>query len=106
VSKFFVVLSLVVLLTVVLVPSAAAGGPGGGNNQGWFQKARTSLQNGTQRAFFNSGKAVRTGVPGVGGNDFTTSQGRAAFKAPNLGGSRAYNAAANAFTNAMRANSQ
>jgi hypothetical protein len=95
------VLSIVLaaVLVSLLAPVAFAGDPPGG----WFQRARnavTGTQTQAQKTFFNSGKAVQTGVPGVRANDLTTSQGRAAFRAPKLGASQWYS---NAATNAVNA---
>ena len=78
-KKLVLSIVLVAVLVSLLAPVAFAGGPPG--NQGWFQRARNavSTQTQAQKTFFNSGKAVQTGVPGVRANDLTSAEGRAAF---------------------------
>ena len=85
-KKLVFAMVLVAVLVSVLAPVCLADGPGG-NNQGWWQKAKSAISpnSGQQRAFFKSGSAVRTGVPGIRANDLTSAEGRAAFRAPNLG---------------------
>ncbi len=113
--RFILIAVLVAVLASVFAPVAFAGCPGGncgggqGGGQGWFQKAKAAFSpnNTQQQRFFSSNNAVRTGVPGVRANDLTTSEGRAAFQAPNLGASQWYkdlsssaiNAAQSAYNN-------
>ena len=93
-----VVLSIVLLsiMLSLLAPVAFAGGPPNGGD--WLKKAKSWLNSGqtqAQRSFFANGDAARTGVPGIRANDFTSAEGRAAFRAPNLGASQWYKDAAN-----------
>jgi hypothetical protein len=108
-----VVLSVVLvsLLVSLLAPVAAAQGPNDnqGGQRGWLAKVKRGFhpQNAQQRTFFNGQNSVRTGIPGVRGNDLTTAEGRAAFQAPKLGASQWYqnlsssalNAAQSAYNN-------
>ena len=111
-KKLVFALVLVAVLVSVLVPVCLAGGPNdnqGGGQQGWFAKVKRGFhpQNAQQRTFFNGQNSVRTGIPGVRGNDLTTSEGRSAFQAPKLGASQWYkdlsssaiNAAQSAYNN-------
>jgi hypothetical protein len=100
VKKLVLSIVLAAVLVSLRAPAASAGGPPGG----WFQRARNavSTQTQAQKAFFNSGKAVQTGVPGVRANDLTSAEGRAAFRAPNLGASQWYSNVANGAVNAAQ----
>jgi hypothetical protein len=105
VKKLVLSIALAAVLVSLLAPIAFAGSPPNGGNQGWFQRARnavTSTQTQAQKTFFESGKAVQTGVPGVRANDLTSAEGRAAFRAPNLGASQWYSNAANRAINAAQ----
>jgi len=94
VKKLVFALVLVSLLVSVLAPVCLAGGPNDnqGGQRGWLAKVKRGFhpQNAQQRTFFNGQNSVRTGIPGVRGNDLTTSEGRSAFHAPRLGASQWY----------------
>jgi hypothetical protein len=104
VKKLVLSIVLAAVLVSLLAPVVFAGGPPNGGNQGWFQRARNavSTQTQAQKTFFNSGKAVQTGVPGVRANDLTSAEGRAAFRAPKLGASQWYNNVATSAINAAQ----
>jgi len=103
VKKLVFAMVLVAVLVSVLAPVCLADGPGG-NNQGWWQKAKSAISpnSGQQRAFFKSGSAVRTGVPGIRANDLTSAEGRSIFQPARTGASRWYNNAANSAMNAAQ----
>jgi hypothetical protein len=103
VKKLVLSIVLVSIMLSLLAPVAFAGGPP--NGESWLQKAKnrlTATQTQAQKTFFNSGKAVQTGVPGVRANDLTSAEGRAAFRAPKLGASQWYNNAATSAINAAQ----